>query len=208
MKDFFDRLLIVLLASFVIVFGVCIYFIPREEISEKENRVLADFPKLTLVSLTSGSFSKGLGDFYCDRFPIREKWLSGKCETELWLGRGENNGVVVCDGGYLCIRPEYSELDTYLENLLQIERFCENSMADTAVFFAPRGVDILTHLLPSGYPLEREQEIFEIAEEQNFEIINVNDDLARAVAQGDYDLVQDRSPLDRKRSVYCIQTYL
>ena len=186
MKDFFDRLFVIFLASFILFFGVYIYIAPSEDISEKENRVLAEFPKISAEAIMSGEFSRRLGNFYKDRFPQRERLMSIKCKYELLCGKKENNGVLVCENGYLLISPEYSELDTYRENLSEIERFCEHSEFDTAVFFAPRGIDVLTDILPYGYPEERNQKVFEIAQKQSFEIMSVNESIAEAARDGAY----------------------
>ena len=186
MKTVIDKIFLLFLAIVLVIFGTWIYIAPKEAVSERENRALANFPKVSIDSITNGRFSEGISAFYRDRFPTREKLMSIKCKIEILCGRKENNGVVVCDNGYLCIRPEYSDLDTYLENLSQIESFCNSSTVDTAVFFAPRSVDVLTHLLPSGYPTERDNILFDIAQGRGLEVITANESISSAAARGEY----------------------
>ncbi len=187
MKCFLDRLLVIILAFILVIFGMWIYVAPMERVSEKENRVLADLPKFNFESFTSGRFATGLGDFYRDRFPGRERFISNKCDAELLWGRKENNSVIPCDNGYLLIRPEYSSLDTYFANLSEIERFCERyEESNVSVFFAPRGIDVMTYALPSLYPSERERFVWEIADESDIDIINANAEISSAACDGEY----------------------
>lgn len=83
----------------------------RPEISERENRKLAEFPKFTFSSLFDGSYFRGIGDWYSDTFPGREMFLElndkiksfykiGTVKIDLGGDIGteeiiiENNGVV------------------------------------------------------------------------------------------------------------------
>lgn len=187
MKCFLDRLLVIILTFILVIFGVWIYIAPMERVSEKENRVLADFPGFGFDSLRSGRFATELGDFYRDRFPGREGFISNKCNTELLSGRKENNGVIPCDNGYLLIRPDYRSFDIYLSNLSEIKRFCERHKdVNVTAFFAPRGIDIMTYALPSLYPYERERFVWNIADESNIDIINVNAEISSAAYDGEY----------------------
>ena len=138
MKTVLDKIFIIFLAFVLVFFGAWIYIAPKKAISEKENKILADFPKVSIDSVMNGSFAKGIGEFYKDRFPIREALTSLKCRTEILCGRGENNGVIVGEGGYLIMRPYYESLDLYCPNLYEVERFCESVDVDTAVLFCPK----------------------------------------------------------------------
>ena len=184
MKTVFDKIFLIFLATVLVFFGAWIYIAPRAEISESENRVLADFPKISSNTLLNGAFFEGLSAFYKDRFPLREHFTTLKCNIELLCGRGENNGVIVGKGGYLILRPDYESLDLYYKNLSEIERFCGSVTADTAVLFAPRAIDVLRGALPSGYP--KDYTLYEIANSLNIEIINVNGEISDAAAKGEY----------------------
>ena len=50
--------------------------IPDRDISERENRSLAKFPKFTISSYFSGDFNRGIEDHFSDQFPFRDKFLN------------------------------------------------------------------------------------------------------------------------------------
>ena len=50
--------------------------LPEKEISERENRALAKFPKFTVSSYFAGDFNRGIEDHYSDTFPFRDKFLN------------------------------------------------------------------------------------------------------------------------------------
>ena len=172
-------------AVFVLFFGVAIFAKPQRYFSEQENRRLSVFPRVSVSSILNGDFSEGLGNFFTDQFPLRAKLTDIKARSELLAGRGENNGVVFGSDGYTAIKPEYDSLELYRKNISYIEDFCakyNEKGIETTVFFAPRGIDVLTRYIarPAG------DRVWEIAESESFDIINANAELCKAVWRGEY----------------------
>lgn len=60
-----------------VFFVVCIIniFIPKETISEFENRKLASFPVFTFNGLLNGTFTKDLDNYFSDNFILRDKLI-------------------------------------------------------------------------------------------------------------------------------------
>ena len=157
-----DRLLLISVSLLLIIFGVAIFLLPSEDFSEDENRMLADFPEFSLETLVSGEFTEGIADFYSDRFPLRNLFVGLKATAERLMGKGENNGIIEGDDGYIIERFDYSDADyeTLTANLTAIEifkKYASDKGCDVTVALAPRAVDVMTSKLPPLYGSERDE---------------------------------------------------
>lgn len=76
--------------------------IPDRDISERENRSLAKFPKFTISSYFSGDFNRGIEDHFSDQFPFRDKFLNVNDKitklTSQFSSGGEDSIVVINTG--------------------------------------------------------------------------------------------------------------
>jgi len=137
-----------------LVFGFSAAFVikqaafPQNDFSEQENRYLAEFPKLssygkTLDKLIDGSFTEGIGDFYSDRFPLRDSFTGLAAAGEILLLKGESNGVMLADDGLLIQRRDGFDRETVSENIKALSAMAEGAAKrdiPLAVYFAERGV--------------------------------------------------------------------
>ena len=82
-------------AALVLGLGLSFWLCPDKAFSEEENRVLTTAPALTPDSLRDGSFATALTQYYSDQIPLRGLCLDLHALSELSLGRGEVNGVLV-----------------------------------------------------------------------------------------------------------------
>ena len=92
-RSVIDIAFVILCAVLAVGLGVGIYLLPMDEMSEEENRPLADLPSLSMKKLVDGELFEELSDFYSDRIPLRSVMIRTKALCELSLGKGENNGV-------------------------------------------------------------------------------------------------------------------
>ena len=169
-RRFSDRLLIITLSAIIVIFGVLIFLLPRAEFSEEENRPLADFPEFSIDALISGEFTEGIADFYSDRFPLRNLFVGIKAAAEKLMLKGENNGVIAGEDGYIIERLEYSDADyeTLTANLKAIEifrKYAAEQGYDVTAALAPRAVDVMTSKLPPLYGQERNEAVWATAAE-------------------------------------------
>lgn len=135
-----DVVLLYLCAALLLVGGIGVYALPREDFSEEENRVLSDFPRVDAHALADGSFFMRLSAFYSDRIPLRKTMIRAKALCELAGGKRQNNGVLFLDGGRLVDRCEYESLDTLKANLdIMSKSF---GREDTVYALVPRSVDV------------------------------------------------------------------
>ena len=74
---------------------------PTRTFSENENRVLTQFPELSVESVLEGTFSEKYEEYLADQFPMRDSWISLKTRTELLLGKKDINNVFFGKNGWL-----------------------------------------------------------------------------------------------------------
>ncbi len=146
-----DLLLILLSALLICSLGISLFLFPHASFSETENRALTLFPDINADSILDGSFSNRFTRFCADQFPLRSRFVSLSTYTELALGKGEQEGILFGSNGFLIPRGDMSDLSTLSGNLKTIRAFWESSETPVSVFFVPRHIDVLTHLLPSDY---------------------------------------------------------
>ena len=150
------RLSAILFCLVLFGFGIWFWLLPDREISREENRPLQTLPKLTLTRLVSGKFSSELSTYYADQFPLRDSFVGAKALAELALGKGENDGILLGDGGQLARRlfhlsSSYGTLpsatDAYDPNLLSqkvgaIAKLAKGAEIPTAVLLPARAIDV------------------------------------------------------------------
>ncbi|MBO5937666.1 MAG: hypothetical protein J6Q79_08685 [Clostridia bacterium] len=86
-----------------IIFGVAgLHFLTADsDFSESENRVLAEFPRLSAATVADGSFMRDFETYLTDQFPFRDGIISLKTLTDRIVGKNEENGVYIGKNGYL-----------------------------------------------------------------------------------------------------------
>ena len=137
------------------------------EFSDSENRMLAQFPEITLSSVFDGSFLEELGDYTADQFPGRDAWISLNLKMNQLLGQKEAGGVYLCDDGYLIQVPSEPNWAQAERNLAAVESFAAKypdlSMVMTV---APNAVTVLSDLLPANAPARDQREDLAWIQEQ------------------------------------------
>ena len=75
------------------------WFLPPQETSLSERRPLEQFPKLTVNTVLSGSFTDNFEDYVTDQFPLRDSFRSLKAITHRYaLLQLDNNDIYLADG--------------------------------------------------------------------------------------------------------------
>ncbi len=184
--------IIAVAVSLLLVFGlgIAVFALPHKQFSEQENRDLAIFPELTASSLTDGSFTLGIGDFYADQFPLRSAFVGIKAVCELASLKGQNNSVLPAADNSLVKRLEYTDYSNAEKNLSALALF-EQVLAKEDIpltlAVAPRSVDVLAHKLSPLYGSFRSDRIWEVLAECRSEDVNeLRDTLTSLAKQGEY----------------------
>ncbi|MGN1195331.1 MAG: DHHW family protein [Acutalibacteraceae bacterium] len=153
--------------SFAMCTGFCfitvlimllILFIPDKEMSEKENRVLAQKPALTLSSITSGKFMKDFESYLTDQFPLRDKIISFKTFVDRSVGKKEENGVLIGKDGFLFENQTDFDEENVKSLTSAINTFSENNKnLKKAFILSPNSSYVLNEYLPTGIKPESQK---------------------------------------------------
>ena len=82
------------------------WFTPAKEMSDAERRPLAQFPEVTLESVTGGKFMSEFTDYSLDQFPLRDPFRQIKSLFHYYvLGQKDNNGIYLTGGS--AVQQEY-----------------------------------------------------------------------------------------------------
>ena len=171
--------LTVFFCGFLAFFFAANLISPDRDFSQDENRYLAQLPTLDAgdFKLSLDPFSGESGDFFSgkfmsdfetyltDRFVFRDQWIAAKALAERAAGKGENNGVYLCDQDTLISRFETPDPERVADNLDYVNKLVEN--VDIPVYFSliPGKVSVWADRLPDGAPNASEEDILAQAEE-------------------------------------------
>lgn len=161
-------------------FFILLFFGSHEDFSERENRALQKLPKISLGTITNGSFFSKISDFSSDQFPARSFFCSLSSLSDLALMREECNGIIVAEEGYLIAHPEYENSEIFSENLNAISSFFKsNENIKSFLLVAPRSIDVMTDRLPYFLSEHYGKNEYEFLEKtiKNENLINCKDNL-------------------------------
>ncbi len=128
---------------------------PSQDMSELENRYLAQLPSFSISSLLDNSYTPKLEEYVNDQFFMRDQWISLKSISEAMLLKIENNGISYGGDGYMF--EKFTELDTdrYERNTGVIADFV-SSYADShnvTVMTVPSSYEVLPdNIVPTAFP--------------------------------------------------------
>jgi hypothetical protein len=146
----------------VAFFSLSYIFVEKNTFSEDENRVLQSLPRFTFEKLLNGTYTRQLHDYFSDHINLRSWMIKSKANTELLMGKNENNGVLLGKDGYLIETHQYTD-DNFAflrKNLYKIEKMSQSLETDGIKInsvIIPRKVDVLQDKFPPYYSDERNQ---------------------------------------------------
>ena len=147
----------------LIVFGVLALAVatPDREKSESENRVLKQFPAITLSSVFDGSFMKSFETYFNDQFPLRDKLIAFKSGFERMLGKTQENGVYIGKDNFLFEEPARVDSKKLAELTGAVAKFSQsNKRLKKAFILSPNASDILPDKLPEALKIPDRSEAF------------------------------------------------
>ena len=162
-----------LFCGFLAAFFAANLISPDRDFSEDENRYLAQSPELDAddFKLSLAPFAGESGDFFTgkfmsdfetyltDQFVFRDQWIAAKAMAERLAGKGENNGIYLCDRDTLIPRFDRPDAAKVTNNLDYVNKLVEN--VDVPVYFSliPGKVSVWADRLPNGAPNASEGDI-------------------------------------------------
>lgn len=147
MKNKWQRALGISFALYISCFFAFQVIAKDQSFSELENRNLSLMPELTTDTLLDGSFAEAFETYIADQFPLRNRFIAIKSNTERALLKKENNGVFLGKDGYLLQDFETPDLELAARNADYITSLSEHFTVYTAL--APTATSILKDKLPT-----------------------------------------------------------
>ena len=156
MKHRHSIAIVVCFVLLISITSIAFWLIPDKSFSARENRALQTLPRFDRDKLFSGALSSAYNDYFADQFVARDLLVTLKGGLELLSGKGENNGILMGNGGQLAKRlfstaradgaaAEVSDVidQEHLKNAAKgINRAAENADVPFVVFLTGRTVDI------------------------------------------------------------------
>ena len=101
-----DKLIVFLLAGWILIFFLGSIVKPDGEMSFSERRPLASAPEISADAVMDGSFMKKFETYTLDQFPFRDSFRTVKAATAFYaLGQKDNNDIYLKDG--YAVKIEY-----------------------------------------------------------------------------------------------------
>ena len=86
-------LTIFIFLGFIFIFPIINLITPDKIISEMENKILTQMPKISFDKIKNGSFMKSFDEYTSDQFPFRENFISLKNSFSYFLGIREFRNI-------------------------------------------------------------------------------------------------------------------
>ena len=135
--------------------------LPDRDFSPLENRYLQTRPVFSFEKLFNGSFTSEYEAFCSDQFALRERWIELKAALELGQGKGENNGIFLCENEFL-IEPFKAPSDGELSRRAKIvSMLAENAGIPVSLALIPSSAEIYDELLPVGAENDSQQQVID-----------------------------------------------
>ncbi len=171
--------LLILLLIFVI--SVANVVMPDRSFSEKENRMLAQVPEMSVTSLADGRFMSQSETYLSDQFVLRDFWISIRSRFRLLTGNSDSNGIFRGQRGYLFQAPSVPDEKHLAANVEAINSLAENTNLRIFMMVVPTAANILSDYLPDFAPMADQNEYLASLKKQispNINYIEVGDTLA------------------------------
>ena len=128
--------------------------------SPKENRKLAQFPKVTWNTVLSGEFMDDFETYLADQFPIRDWCISVKTTALRITGKRLINDVYIADEGYLIAKESKVDNERLLELIEAVNGFAKDMEGiNVNVMLVPNASLIYEDKLPYGMTSTEEETI-------------------------------------------------
>ncbi len=145
---------------FVFSFAILLVFMPKQEFSQNEKKVLSAFPRFSTEALFDGTWFKNIENYVSDHFPFREAFVGINSYFNMITGRNGTNGVYKCSDGYLIAAPNQLDVDRMNTNIRRASGFTEKLGLPTTVMLVPSAGYVLEEKMPENHLPYNDEVIF------------------------------------------------
>ncbi|WP_404322673.1 hypothetical protein LG298_23740 [Cytobacillus firmus] len=126
------------------------------DISELENRPLAQKPEVTINGLITGELPKEYEEYFTDQFTNRDTWVEMFTKSELLLNKTFINNFHITDENFILARPStgfpQKKLDASAEELNELGNILNQKGTSLYFFPMPAKINETNRLLPWYVP--------------------------------------------------------
>jgi len=179
--NIYKYIMAVSLTIFLFILFILSIIMPDREFSESENRVLQQLPVFSIKRLAGGKFTSDFEKYTCDQVAARDFWVGIKAETEMLMGKRDNNGVYFGKDGFLLEKFVQPHEDTVYRRINSINELSSNIKdLKTYVMLVPNSCEILKDKLPSSAPLPNQLQYINMVKQgldSNIKYVDIYDTL-------------------------------
>ena len=125
---------------------------PDKQMSESENRTLAQLPAFSLQSLLSGQYTSEFETYLTDQMPFRDEWIALRSYIEALLLKTESNGVYIGSEQTLIARFDQPDAARVQRNTAALQKLVEKAGVPVYLSLIPGAVQVWQHRLPANAP--------------------------------------------------------
>ena len=153
-RQFHNAMLMFALVLIVLLFALLNVLHRDRDVSESENRKLAQRPKFSASALLDGSYFSGVTAWYNDQFIGRDGWITWNLNGQKLIGRRESGDVYLGRKGYLLKKPVAMNAAAVDPKTEAIRNFAL-AYPDIHMYFtlAPSAATVLTDKTPRNAPI-------------------------------------------------------
>lgn len=183
------------LIGFLLLVSLGSLFAPDREMSENENRYLAEMPELSLDNIVSCEFQDGLEEYLNDQIWGRDFWITVKTAIQKSVGNTDIGGAYVGKDGYDFEKITDDDVDEELveKNIAQVQMFfdtCSETIDSSRLTFmlVPTSGLVLEDKLPENAILFDQTAVIDAAgvAMEGYNFLDVTDTLTANKEEGVY----------------------
>lgn len=152
MNRFGNFLLSALFIIFIFIFGIFMVLTPDIELSEVENRTMAQKPEWNMNHIKDGSYMEEFESYITDQFPYRDKWLKTYVDFQRMTNQTYIYDYYIADDNWMLAKPDYgfdkAEMTAAAGKINDLGAFLEEKNIDLYYFSVPHKVTLMQFLLP------------------------------------------------------------
>ena len=145
-------LTIIFFLGFIFLVPIITLISPDKKISEMENKVLAQFPEVSLDSIKSKRFMKNFDNYTLDQFPFRIDFIKLKNMYSYAIGNREFRGIYVGKNGRLMEEFIFNKdiVDKNISKVSNMSKYLsDNYNIKSKLMVVPTSIAFYSNLLPS-----------------------------------------------------------
>lgn len=132
----------------IVIVQSAFWFVPPQEMSEKEKRVLRTPPEVSLARIADGRFMEQAEAYLMDHFPSREVLVGVHAYLRQAEGLNAVGEIIRGQQGWLIAAPLADARETLERNLSALQAFLENTGKPATALIVPTTGAVETDFLP------------------------------------------------------------